>query len=178
MPGQSAAGKNPLCKFPGSRVRFRHCACRVPGSRLWREFPPQAVSIIAAASINKCFSSIYILQICFISAMIRRASASASAIVFASVYTRMIGFRIRFAQVYPILREIDFNTVRIVHLFIGITGFHLTQYFIHVDGRCQLDLVLRGEIGRISLAQLGHGHTFFRPDRSGKCAAPTSASRP
>ena len=70
-------------------------------------------------------------------------------------------FRIRFAQVYPILREIDFNTVRIVHFFISITGFHFTQYFIHVDSRCQLDLVLRGEIGRIGLAQLGQGHTFF-----------------
>ena len=62
---------------------------------------------------------------------------------------------------YPILREIDFNTVRIVHFFISITGFHFTQYFIHVDSRCQLDLVLRGEIGRIGLAQLGQGHTFF-----------------
>ena len=49
---------------------------------------------------------------------------------------------VRFAQMNPVLREVDFHAVYIVHVFTGITLLYLTQYFIHIDRRRQLDLVL------------------------------------
>ncbi len=70
-------------------------------------------------------------------------------------------FCIRLAQMHPTFLKIDLHAVDGGHLLVFELLGKLGQDAIHIGGRCQLNFVLRHEIGGICLLQLGALHLLL-----------------
>ena len=81
------------------------------------------------------------------------------------------GFSVAFTQVYPFVREVDFNTVDVSNVILREAFFYLIQYRIDIDFRCELYLLLRNEIRRIGCTQFACFHFLFSQMREEKSDA-------
>ena len=87
------------------------------------------------------------------------------------------GFGVRFAEVYPLVREVDFHTIDICDFLVLVNFFDTLQERENIGRRVEIDAILRNIVLGQAVAELRCLATQLA-----KCvkmsAIPTNASRP